>query len=466
MSGNGRHLGYYTVLTLALLVAVGVGYQQYNSRRNLEVMVNNQYYRSFYDLMTSVENVRVGLGKSLAAGSPTMQVASLSDVWREAGSAQSNLNSLPISHNLLMRTSTFLTQVGDFSFVTAKKLASQIELTAEDWNQINELKQQSDSLVKDLEGLQADVVSGDMNWVELARYANSDLKDAPAATGAMNTGFTKVDEQIQQIPTLIYDGPFSDHLERREPLGVTGENISADQAKEVAKNSVPFDASQYLVYVEEEIRGKIPGYRIKLEPSGDSSKNSKSSGKPSAIVDITKVGGHIMMMSIDHEYNETKISLEDGVKSAEQFLRSIGMNNMAATYASEASGVAVIPFVYMQEGVTIYPDLVKVKVALDTGDIVGYEAAGYLMSHRIRQIPVAQVTSEEAMTHLSSSFQINGEPKLAMIPVDIVASDEVLCWELSGTSFGDEYYIYVNAITGGEEKVLQVISTEEGRLTI
>ena len=71
MSGNGRHLGYYTVLTLALLVAVGVGYQQYNSRRNLEVMVNNQYYRSFYDLMTSVENVRVGLGERREAPSPT-----------------------------------------------------------------------------------------------------------------------------------------------------------------------------------------------------------------------------------------------------------------------------------------------------------------------------------------------------------------------------------------------------------
>jgi len=470
MIWNGKHIGYYTILTLVLLVSVGVGYQQYCTRRNLETMVNNQYYRSFYDLMTNVENIKVGLGKSLASGSPSIQVASLSDVWREAGSAQSNLNSLPIAHNLLMRTSTFLTQVGDFSFVTAKKLSAQVELTDNELNQINELKQQSEVLAKDLDKLQADVVSGDMNWVELMKYANTDLENIPEPVVAMNNGFTQVDEQIQQIPTLIYDGPFSDHLERREPLGVSGDEISAEQAKEIAKKAVPFDSSEYLVYIEEEINGKIPGYRIKLESSnkGDvlSSNGTDILSKPSAIVDITKTGGHIMMMTIDNEYFETKLSLEDAVNQAKDFLASIGMNNMTATYASESSGIAVIPFVYIQNGVTVYPDLVKVKVSLDSGNVIGYEATGYLMSHRVRNIPETQISLQEVLSKISSSIKVEGEPKLAIIPVDLVDSDEVLCWEVEGSSFEDDYYIYVNAITGHEEKILQVIFTDEGRLTI
>ncbi len=63
---------------------------------------------------------------------------------------------------------------------------------------------------------------------------------------------------------------------------------------------------------------------------------------------------------------------------------------MQPTWASVAGHRAVIPFALVQNGVIIYPDLVKVTVALDNGDIVGYEAMGYLMSHHDRDIPRAR----------------------------------------------------------------------------
>ena len=47
----------------------------------------------------------------------------------------------------------------------------------------------------------------------------------------------------------------------------------------------------------------------------------------------------------------------------------------------------MIPFVPVKGGVRIYPDLVKVSVALDNGEIVGFEAMGYLMAHQRAKDP-------------------------------------------------------------------------------
>ena len=43
---------------------------------------------------------------------------------------------------------------------------------------------------------------------------------------------------------------------------------------------------------------------------------------------------------------------------------------MKPTFASEVGNAAVIPFVFVQNGAYVYPDMVKVKVALDNGDIL------------------------------------------------------------------------------------------------
>ena len=59
-------------------------------------------------------------------------------------------------------------------------------------------------------------------------------------------------------------------------------------------------------------------------------------------------------------------------------------------------GLAVINFVALQDGVLLYPDLVKVQVRMDTGEIVGMEANNYLMNHTVRTAlsPSASVSSD------------------------------------------------------------------------
>jgi predicted nucleic acid-binding Zn ribbon protein len=53
---------------------------------------------------------------------------------------------------------------------------------------------------------------------------------------------------------------------------------------------------------------------------------------------------------------------------------------------------------------------------------------------------------------------------MTLIPTE--TGQEVQSYEFNGMMLGREYYIYINAQTGAEERVLQVINTEQGPLTL
>lgn len=112
----------------------------------------------------------------------------------------------------------------------------------------------------------------------------------------------------------------------------------------------------------------------------------------------------------------------------------------------------------------MYPDLIKVKIALDDGDILGMEATGYLNNHTQRSNLVPIITVDEAKTNLNKNLEILSEG-LAVIPVENT-EEEVFCYEFKGKIEDKEFLVYINAETGEEEEILVILETEGGTLTI
>ena len=69
---------------------------------------------------------------------------------------------------------------------------------------------------------------------------------------------------------------------------------------------------------------------------------------------------------------------------------------MKETYYLKQDGIVTINYAYKQDEVTVYPDLIKLKVALDNGEIMGIETKGYLNSHEKRKIDDIKVSKEKA----------------------------------------------------------------------
>ena len=137
---------------------------------------------------------------------------------------------------------------------------------------------------------------------------------------------------------------------------------------------------------------------------------------------------------------------------------------MKETYYLKEGGVVTINYAYEQNGVTVYPDLIKVKVALDNGEILGIETTGYLNNHEKRNIDKKGIINKEkAKEKINKDIEIEAE-RLAIIPTEF--KTEIFCWEVRGKIKDRDFLVYVNSKTGKIEDVLVVTNTENGTFTM
>ena len=167
-------------------------------------------------------------------------------------------------------------------------------------------------------------------------------------------------------------------------------------------------------------------------------------------------------MDRNREVEAEIVSQEEADKKAKEYLEQKGFKNMKETYYLKQSGIVTINYAATQDDVIMYPDLIKVKVALDNGEILGIETTGYLNSHTERKLEEPKVTKEQAKESLNKNLNIESE-SLAVIPTEW--KTEVLCWEFEGNVEGLDFIVYVNAETGKEEDILIITNTPEGTLT-
>ena len=170
-----------------------------------------------------------------------------------------------------------------------------------------------------------------------------------------------------------------------------------------------------------------------------------------------------LLMNYNRDIAAEVISNEDANKIGMDYLSSHGFENMKETYFLKQDGVLTINYAATQDDVVLYPDLVKLKVALDNGEILGLETSGYLNSHTKRDIATPKISIEDAKKTLNKDLQIESEG-LAMIPTEW--NTEVLCYEFKGKVDDNEFLVYINAENGREENILVIIDTPNGTLTM
>ena len=189
----------------------------------------------------------------------------------------------------------------------------------------------------------------------------------------------------------------------------------------------------------------------------------KTNQENSATITVSQKGGHVVYMNLNRDIQAESLSEDDACNKATEFLNSKGFSNMQKTYYLKNNGILTINFAYKQGNVVMYSDLIKVKVALDNGEILGIETTGYLNSHYERSLPKAKITMEQAKSKLNKDLNIMSEG-LAMIPTEW--ETEVYCYEFKGKVKDTEFLVYINCETGEEEDILVITNTPNGTLTM
>ena len=442
-----RHMLSIIVVLFSIIVVLGI--YIYKKQVEYRQASENSYNMAFYEVVDYIQNVEVYLAKALISNSPESSAESLTNVWREANLALSYLTQLPINSHELENTSKFLNQVSDYSYSLYTKNLRDEELSEEDMNNLTELHEYSVELENTLNQLSADINDGRISWGELTEKGT--VAFAQQVSNISQDSFDNLEQTFHEYSGLIYDGAYSEHVTKAEKVGLTGENIDEETAKnkaiELFDNSNIKEVSSY-----GKSEGDINSYNFGITFNDDSI----------ATVSISEKGGHVIYMDKNREVSAEVISQEEADNKAKQYLEKNGFSNMKETYYLKQSGIVTINYAYVQDDVIMYPDLIKVKVALDNGEILGIETTGYLNSHTERKLEEPKVTVEEAKESLNDNLTIESE-ELAVIPTEW--KTEVLCWEFEGNVEGLDFIVYVNAETGKEEDILIITNTPNGTLT-
>lgn len=439
------------IVIIALIIAIGIlGYFLYKKNSDVKLASENLYNSNFYELVNYVQNVETYLAKSTISKSNTHSAETLTYLWREANLAQTYLASLPVESQELENTEKFLNQVSDYSYTLSRKNIKGKDLSEEELKNLQELHTYSIELENVLNQLVTDLQNGTITWRDLTKNGKEEF--AQAVNSNLDV-FSSLEEDFHEYSGLIYDGAFSEHLTSSEPKGLTGNEISEDEAKSKINQVFGEGNVKELTSLGASENSSLTSYNF----------SAKTNNEENISIGISKKGGHIVYINCDRNIGEEKINYDEANQKAKDFLNKQGFNNMKETYYLNESGIVTINYAYLQNDVIMYPDLIKVKVALDNGEILGIETNGYLNNHTTRNISKKLISIEEAKKHLNKNLNIESEC-LAIIPTEF--KTEILCYEFKGKVDDREFLVYINAETGEEEDILVIYNTPNGVLTM
>ncbi len=434
------------IIIIAVLITVLVRKEQ-DSKQASE----NSYNMAFYSLVDYVENVETYLAKSLISSTPEHGAETLTNVWREANLAQSYLARLPIESQELENTEKFLNQVSDYSYSLSRKNIYNESLSDEDLKNLKDLHNYSVELENTLNQLSEDINSGRIKWNELSNKGT--VAFAQQVSTQTNDSFSNLEENFHEYSGLIYDGAFSEHITSSEKKGLTGNDIDEETAKQKVSEFVGQENIKEIQSLGFSGNATIPEYNFSV----------KTNLENDITISVSKKGGHIIYMNSNRIVNSEIISQEEANEKGKEFLNNKGLNNMKETYYLKQDGIVTINYAYTQNDVVVYSDLIKVKVALDNGEVLGIETTGYLNNHTQRDTSKVKISKEEAKKTLNKDLEISSEG-LAIIPTEY--NTEILCYEFKGKVDDREFLVYINAENGREEDILIITNTPNGTLTM
>ena len=431
---------YASVLILVLFSAFVINAQKASE---LSRQLNADAERSLSTLEACMSSINTNLTKGLYANTTPMLSSMAISLTRDAASAKNSLSALPLSDTQLDNMLKFLSQVGAFVSTLDRKLSLGEPITSEERNQLKQLIDVSQKLLSELDTITQGVEDGSVSF----KQAGSTLQKSADQSVQIDSAFGDAEQTLTDYPTLIYDGPFSDHILNQTPKTLEGKtDVSKEKALEIASDFIGIDKST--LRFDSETNGVIETYNFFVD---------------SINISVCKKGGAVLYLLGSSSAGESVISPEQAVENANNFLSAKGYKNMKESYYSTQDGICTVNFAYEDEGVICYPDLIKLSVSLETGNIISFDARGYIMNHTDRPPVQSKISADEAKMSVSDYLTVMSS-RLAVIPTDYKAEKTAYEFHCK-TPDEQEVLVYIDVLTAKEDDILLLLYSDGGILT-
>ncbi len=440
-----------TFLSAALVTAGVFAVKNTKKAGALELYAKASTQRAFDELVTSVGELSNALEKSQYLTDPALASSLCTQIFGRAMTAQTALGALPYASQELEQTASFVAKVGDYAGTLARTVGRNGGYSDGERRDLQSLAQTAGVMKLNLQDMQSRVTAGELTLEDV--YRNTDgAQGGEGQPPLAGTAFQTIEQEFPELPTLIYDGPFSESLTHKKALYLEGKDlVSQEDAQKKAAKFLGGDGES--LKPAGECGGDVPCWAFTGYVNGGE-----------YTVQVTKQGGEIWDVICARSVGSQNYSVRQGLAMAEDFIGRWGVKDLEESYHTVSGGVLQVNFQHSQDGVRCYPDLIKVGVALDNGALMTYDAQGYICAHTDRDIPAAAVSEQDARARVAESLTVK-DHAMAIIPSQ--GGEERYCHEfLCQNEAGEHYLLYVNALTGDEEKLLILLEDETGTLTV
>lgn len=425
------------ILSIAVIGTAFWGYKEHQEKSAVLIQAENNYQRAFHDLTYRVDQLHDRIGATLAMNSRESLSPALADVWRITSEAQSDVGQLPLSLLPFNKTEEFLAGISDFSYRAAVRDLEKDPLTDKEYKTLKSMYAEAANVQKELRKVQSLVLENNLRWMDVELALASGEKQAD---NTIIDGLKTVEQDVKSYSEAGFGATLTTMKKDLGFENLKGKEINAEEAKKVAKKFVENNVTD--IKVTENGEGADYGfYSVSMDDKEQ---------KVDINMDITKKGGYPIFLVQNRDVADKKISLNQATENARKFLKDHGFENLDLFESAQYDNIGVFSFVSIEDDVRIYPDAIRMKVALDNGQVIGFSARDYLAAHKKRDIPKPKVSKEEAAKMLNPSLEVQ-EDRLALILNEF--GEEVLCYEFLGTIENDTYRIFIDAENGTEEKV-------------
>ncbi|MDD6021263.1 MAG: PepSY1/2 domain-containing protein [Acutalibacteraceae bacterium] len=433
----------FCLTAIAVLLATTVSF--FLSSQSYKKQVELSRQRALSELSESVDAIVIVLEKGRYSADAENMSKISSSLNAEARCAKAALSEIESSEIYTADIYKFLSQIGDYTSSVTTKLASDSAPSGTDSENLAFLLSYAKELSSSLSSIRSSYYDGSLTFekskTNLSLYDSSD-------SVLFSDSMVSAEQGFQDYPSLIYDGPFSDHMGSREPKCV----------KELPE-ATRTEAGEYAA----KILG-IPKNKLREESDECGELYLYCFSSDSKTVGITKKGCKLCYIVNSGYEGESTISQTSAAERGEKYLSGLGYDNMKSSYYSTYDGVCTVNYAYVENGVVCYPDLIKVGVSLETGEIVSFDARTYLMNHTQRKLAAVEKDKlGEAKKKLNKELEVI-DSKTALIPTQ--SDREYLCFEFHcRDKQKQEVLVYIDCETLQERDILLLLYTDGGVLT-
>ncbi len=421
-----------TVVAVAALVFLGV---MWASKVTYQNALENSYQKSYMSLKDNIDDIEVDLSKLVATTTYTSQKNIMQSIYASCVLAEENISSMPLSSSSLSNVNKLINKVAGYVY---SLLQNETVVEGDVLTAIEGLHESVSVIKYDINKGYTDVLS---EAVILSDATNSE------SGSSFTAGLVSGDGAYGSVPTLIYDGPFSESVMNKEPK-VLEDKISQEEAYAKVSELTDYWVDYEVQYVGE-TNGKLDTYNYHLV------------GDNKVFLQVLQNGGKLLSATAYGDYSGEEVTIDEAIALSKKIAYDFGYEEMTDVWHQVIGSIVYINLAYTEDGVIYYSDLVKVKIDLNGGELVGWEATNYIYNHYERDEYEAALSMSAVQNYLSDSLEVV-ERNYCVVPNEYVGESnayEYVCqWS------GYTYYVYLDSSTGEELKIMRIIETDNGDL--